>query len=62
MFGMRYAIDAIFLDPTFRILKISHSLPPGATARCPGSAHVLEIPAGTSFNTCTMEGDQLIIE
>lgn len=62
MFGMRYAIDVAFLDGDLRVLKISHSLPPGTTASCRGSAHALELPAGTLLNTCTTVGDRLIIE
>lgn len=61
MFGMRYAIDVIFLDRDFKVLKILHSLPPGAAARCPGSAHVLELPGGTLLNTGISLNDQLTI-
>ncbi len=62
MFGMRYAIDVIFLDRTYRVLKALHSLPPGTAAGCRGSAHVLEVPAGVLINTHTAVDDQLIIE
>lgn len=61
MFGMRYAIDVVFLDRSYRVLKILHSLPPGGAARCPGSAHVLELPSGTLLNTTVSVNDQLTI-
>lgn len=62
MFGMRYAIDVVFLDSSFRAMKVVHGLPPGATAGCPGSTHTLELPTGTLLNTHTTVGDQLIVE
>lgn len=61
MFGMRYAIDVIFLDHTLQVMKLLHTFPPGKMACCPGSAHVLELPAGILTTTCTSIGDQLCI-
>lgn len=61
MFGMRYALDVIFLDRDFKVRKILYSLPPGATARCPGSAHVLELSGGTLSHTAVSLNDQLTI-
>lgn len=61
MFGMRYAIDVVFLDRDFKVLKILHSLPPMATARCPGSRHVLELPGGTLAKIALSLSDQLTV-
>lgn len=62
MFGMRYAIDVVFLDSAWRVLKVLHQFPPGKTAACPGSAQVLELPVGTLIQTRTTVGDQLLPE
>jgi uncharacterized membrane protein (UPF0127 family) len=61
MFGMQYAIDVVFLDTNFRVLKVLHTFPPGQAAACTGSAHVLELPAGVLIQTHTAVGDQLTV-
>jgi len=61
MFGMRYALDVVFLDKNLQIIKLLHALSPGKTAYCPGSAHVLELPAGILADSLTKIGDQLSI-
>lgn len=44
---MRFAIDAIYLDATGRVLRIDRALAPWRIARpCPGARAVLELPAG----------------
>lgn len=45
-FGMRFAIDALFLDGEGRVLQIREDLPPGSWASHKGARYVLEIPAG----------------
>lgn len=44
--GMRYAIDAVFLDRAGRVLRICERLPPWRFARCRAAAAVLEFAAG----------------
>jgi len=46
-FGMRFAIDVLFLDPGMRILKIAPAMQPACIAVAPAAAHyVLEIASG----------------
>ncbi|MGH9467698.1 MAG: DUF192 domain-containing protein [Terriglobales bacterium] len=59
-FGMRYAIDALYLDRSFRIIHIHTGLRPwrvGVIRR--KAAGVLELPAGTVQRTLTRVGDQV---
>jgi len=43
---MRFAIDAVFLDSTDRVLKVVPDLQPWRMASCRGARAVLELPAG----------------
>jgi uncharacterized protein len=45
-FGMRYAIDVVFLDSLGRVLYVARSLRPWRVASQPGAAAVLELSAG----------------
>ena len=46
-FGMRYAIDAVYLDRTGRVLRVDEALPAGkAWPGARGAKRVLELPAG----------------
>lgn len=45
-FGMRYAIDVVFLDPLGRVLRVARHLQPWRIASQPGAAAVLELLAG----------------
>ena len=47
-FGMRYAIDVVFLDPLGRVLHVAGSLRPWRIASQPGAAAVLELLAGSA--------------
>lgn len=47
-FGMRYAIDVIFLDHDARVLAIHPALPPWRIRRAAGACAVLEMAAGAS--------------
>lgn len=47
--GMRFPIDAVFLDEDFRVLKVTHSLRPWRGSLAPRrTRHVLELRAGRS--------------
>ena len=49
MFGMRYAIDVVFLDDAGRVLRVVHALQPNRISpRVKGATSVLELPAGTA--------------
>jgi uncharacterized protein len=43
---MRFAIDAVFLDPGDRVVKVAAELRPWRVAACRGARAVLELPAG----------------
>jgi uncharacterized protein len=43
---MRFAIDAVFLDATDRVVKVASALRPWRAAACRGARAVLELPAG----------------
>ena len=58
--GMRFAIDALFLDRQGRILKIAHSLRPNCFAFAPGGTYaVLELPSGRAGAFDLNPGDML---
>ncbi len=61
MFGMKYAIDVLFLDRAGRVVSIVEALRPGrATPPRRGAQYALELPAGTVGATRTREGDHLV--
>ena len=63
MFGMRYAIDAVFLDAEQRVVEIVESLRPGrASRRVAEAVSVLELPAGTVGRTALRPGTQLAVD
>jgi uncharacterized membrane protein (UPF0127 family) len=62
-FGMRIAIDVVYLDAQQRVLRVTPAMPPlrlGPLVR--GVRDVLELPAGTLTQTNTQPGDQLDVE
>ncbi len=61
-FGMKFAIDAIFITSKNRVTKISTNLPRRRVALAIRADSVLELPAGTAARTNTREGDQLAFE
>ncbi len=60
-FGMKFAIDVVFLSRAQRVLKIRENLPPWRIAVCLRAYSVLELPAGTVRRTGTEVGDELAI-
>lgn len=58
-FGMRMAIDAVFLDKDFRVRKIRSGLAPRKFAFCMRAYSVLELAAGVAADSATLAGDQL---
>ncbi len=43
-FGMRFALDLVFLTADGGVLDLRRELGPGRIARCPGADSVLELP------------------
>src|SRR5262245_20704519 len=63
MFGMRYALDLVFLDDAGRVLRLVHALAPNRISpRVRGATSVLELPAGTLEGIALAEGDTVEIE
>ena len=62
MLFMRFAIDAVFLDRSMRVLRVVPDLRPWvpAVGAPRGTDSVLELPAGTAARTGTQAGDELI--
>jgi uncharacterized membrane protein (UPF0127 family) len=47
-FGMRFALDVVFLGRDGEIASVRSGLPPRRFARCPAADAALELPAGTA--------------
>ena len=63
MFGMRYALDVIFLDEENRVLHTIHGLAPGKVSpKVSDASSVLELPEGTLARTGVDVGAQIQIE
>ena len=63
MFGMRYAIDVVFLDDAGRVLRAVHGLRPNRVSpRVRGATSVLELPAGTLTRVGLAEGARVEID
>lgn len=62
-FGMRVAIDVVYLDTQGTVLRTTVAMPPsrlGPLVR--GARNVLELPIGTLAKTNTQQGDHLEIK
>jgi hypothetical protein len=62
MLFMRFAIDALFVDRSMRVLCVAKNVRPWVpVVFAPrGTDSVLELPAGTAARTGTQAGDELI--
>ena len=61
-FGMKFPIDAAFLDGNNRVIAATRGISPNTITRIYFSAaSVIELPAGTLDKTATLPGDQLDI-
>ncbi len=59
-YGMRFALDIVFLDGKGKVLELLPALKPWKKpSRVPGAEYVLEIPAGTIKTSGTKVGDEL---
>ena len=61
-FGMKFAIDVLFLDPKKKVLKVRPHMGPRKISLCLWAHSVLELPAGTIAATKTAPGDELEFE
>ncbi|MGA8366581.1 MAG: DUF192 domain-containing protein [Candidatus Acidiferrales bacterium] len=60
MFGMRFAIDVLFLGRGEIVVHLEQNLRPWRVSRVvPSAQSVLELPAGTIARTATQAGDQI---
>lgn len=63
MFFMRFAIDAVFIDGSGRVVRVvEHLRPWRIVAWARGARDCLELPAGSVGPTGTVVGDQLVLE
>jgi hypothetical protein len=60
-FGMKFAIDVLYLDKQKRVLKIRRAMQPRRLSACLWAYSALELPAGTAEATGTEPGDTLEI-
>jgi len=56
---MGYAIDLVFLDRNWRVLRLVDSLPPWRMAGCRGAWMTLELTAGCLPRLSLSHGDEL---
>ncbi|HET9087501.1 MAG TPA: DUF192 domain-containing protein [Acidobacteriaceae bacterium] len=58
-FGMRFAIDLVYLDRARKVKKVRSDVPPMRLSGCLSAHSVLELAAGTILRTGTQPGDLL---
>ena len=62
MFGMKYAIDCVFLDADNRVVGLVENIAPGKMSRVFAPAkQCLELPAGVIASSSTQVGDVLTV-
>ena len=61
-FGMKFAIDVLYLDKKKKILKIRSNMVKSRISVCLSAFSVLELPAGMAAKTGTQVGDELEFE
>lgn len=58
-FGMRFALDLVYLDRRHRIRKIQRNVPPWRLSACLSAHSVVELAAGSIRETDAQPGDQV---
>ncbi|MGC1294638.1 MAG: DUF192 domain-containing protein [Alloacidobacterium sp.] len=58
-FGMRFAIDLVYLDRNNRVRKTRSDVPPSRLSACLTAHSVIELASGTISRTQTKPGDRL---
>src|SRR5438874_9604737 len=61
-FGMKFAIDVVYLDRKKRVRKIRKEMVPWRVSACLTAHSVLELPVGVIEASQTQPGDQLDFE
>ena len=61
-FGMKFAIDVVYLDRKKRVRKIRREMVPRRLSACLTAHSVLELPVGVIDSSRTEPGDQLEFE
>ena len=61
-FGMRFAIDVLFLDKELRVIRAVPGLPPLRTCAVRHAVYALELPVGSIAQSGTQTGDQVQIQ
>ncbi|CAN5350157.1 hypothetical protein BH11CYA1_BH11CYA1_13420 [soil metagenome] len=62
MFGMKYAIDCVFLDDSYTVVGLVENIAPGKMSKVFGPAkQCLELPAGVIALSSTEMGDLLTV-
>lgn len=61
-FGMRFAIDVVFLDRRHCIVAIHHVVPRRRVLFSPRATHTLEMPASSARQCGLTVGDTLVFE
>jgi uncharacterized membrane protein (UPF0127 family) len=61
-FGMRFAIDLVYLDKKKKVRKVRREMIPRRLSACLTAHSVLELPVGTIDASRTEPGDQLAFE
>lgn len=59
-FGMRFAIDLVYLDRKRRVIKTRSQVRPWRVSACLRAHSVIELAAGTIRKTRTMRGDTIV--
>ena len=60
MFGMKYAIDVVFMDKKGTVVGLCKSIQPGQASALFAKAHgCVELPSGVIVETGTEVGDQI---
>ncbi|MBL8229307.1 MAG: DUF192 domain-containing protein [Bryobacterales bacterium] len=61
-FGMKFAIDVLYLNKAKKVVKIRAAMPKSRMSFCLTAHSVLELPSGMAGQTATEVGDQLEFE
>jgi len=59
-FGMRFALDLVWLDGEGRVLRVDRAVGPGQLVRCAGASGVVEVVAGESVVAGLVAGARVL--
>lgn len=63
-FFMRFPLDVVYLDRTYRVVRVDHQMPPNRLGPIytKGCHAILELPPGVLAASTTQVGDELVLE